>query len=442
VDTASKLRLVADDWARYNPAAKWAMGIALDARDRLTSVDDANSIALSLQRLTRAARAIRGGPLLAARERRIRDRMQRWSAGDIDWNAFYPGSEPRVLQKSIILKKPRPAGEKGVLFVAFEDNWLRILRYANLAKLAEDYDVVLSPTWSPPHDLALLLAARLWPGELYTILSNFEDELTFARIAPNLKAIPLLASSWVNPAMFEPQGTVEKRFDIAVVANFARFKRHFALFRAMRDMDTRITAVLLGHAWGGRSRDTIEREARGFGVWDRITIMDNVADALANPDAFTRPVPYVMHSSRVSVIMSLCEGSCVVVAESLFADVPVGLIETARIGSRAFITEATGRFLRPGHIAEDLTRLIADSSSMHPRQWMLDNGKSAWDSSRLLNETMRRAAQTRGAPWTSDLTPMQWRPNAEYLNSDDAEGLRAEYGRFGEAYGLPIQPPF
>src|SRR5262249_32595988 len=154
---------------------------------------------------------------------------------------------------------------------------------------------------------------------------------------------------------------------------------------------------------------------------------------------FTEPVPRVMHSSRVSVIMSMGEGSCVVVAESLFADVPVGLIETARVGSSAFINDATGRLLRPSHIAEDLTRLVTESSSMHPRAWMLENGKSARDSSALLNDRMRRAARAQGAPWTVDLAPMQWRPNAEYLDRDDGERLKSEYMRFAEAYGIPVQ---
>jgi glycosyltransferase involved in cell wall biosynthesis len=441
LDLASKYKLVASDWARYNSATKWVMGVALDAEDRLSTVNDADSIARSLQRLTRAARGVRRGQLLEGRERRIRERMDRWPARDLDWEAFYPGSEPRLVQKALILKEPWPGGEKGVLFVAFEDNWLRLLRYANLTRLASDYELILSPTWSPPHDLAMLLAARLWPGDVYTIMSNFEDEPAFGRLASNLRAIPLLASSWVNPAMFEARSPTEKRFDIAVIANFAKYKRHFALFRAMRDMDPKISAVLLGHGWGGRTRKNIEDEARAFGVLDRITVMDNATDALVNPAAFTEPVPHVMHSSRVSVIMSLGEGSCVVVAESLFADVPVGMIETARIGSSAFINEATGRLLRPAHIAEDLTRLIADAGSMHPRKWMLENGKSAWDSSALLNDTMRRAARAQGAPWTVDLAPMQWRPNAEYLRGEDGERLGPEYTRFADAYGIPVQQP-
>ncbi len=50
--------------------------------------------------------------------------------------------------------------------------------------------------------------------------------------------------------------------------------------------------------------------------------------------------------ARASVILSRREGSCVVVAESLFADTPAALLENAEVGSRAFINASTGRLLR------------------------------------------------------------------------------------------------
>jgi len=45
-------------------------------------------------------------------------------------------------------------------------------------------------------------------------------------------------------------------------------------------------------------------------------------------------------------VLSRREGSCVVVAESMFADTPVALLDNAVIGSRAFINDQTGRFSR------------------------------------------------------------------------------------------------
>src|SRR3954468_19013642 len=74
VGLASTLKLVAGDWARYNQATKWGVGVALDMKDRVSRATDANSIARSLQRLTRAARAVNSGPMLAARELRMRER--------------------------------------------------------------------------------------------------------------------------------------------------------------------------------------------------------------------------------------------------------------------------------------------------------------------------------------------------------------------------------
>src|SRR5207244_8495781 len=138
-----------------------------------------------------------------------------------------------------------------------------------------------------------------------------------SRLANNIETIPLLASSWVNAETFIPDTSLHKHYDIAVLANFASYKRHFALFRALHQMDKNLRVLLLGRSWAGRTKSTLEGEARLFGVLNRITIAEGLAD---------REMIQALQSAKVSVIMSLAEGACVAVTESLFADVPVGLI--------------------------------------------------------------------------------------------------------------------
>ena len=293
-------------------------------------------------------------------EAKIRETTARWSPINFDWDRFFPRSRSNSVRKSIILKRPQPSGEKGVLFVAFEDEWLRLFRNANLPQLARDYDLIISPTWSPPHDLPFLIATAMWPSTLFTILSNHDDIPAFERLARNVRPIPLLASNWVHPEMFAPRGDPTKKYDIVMLANFAKYKRHFALFRALRSMDRKTKVLLLGRGWEGRTRDTIEEEARLFGVLDRVTIQEGLGDA---------EMIEALQSAKVSVIMSMREGSCVAVAESLFANVPVGLIEGANIGSRIFINNRTGCFLRPGRLAKDLTSFVERYRTYEPLKW-------------------------------------------------------------------------
>ena len=430
MDTWKRVKLIATDRLKYDPICRAAAGRVLQILGSFQKSADSNKAAMLLLRMTFAARLLGRDRAKGTLESRIAKLAQQWSPAGFDWDRFFPNSKRQLVQKAIILKSPKPHGEKGALFVAFEDNWLRLFRYADLNKLAEQYDLVISPTWSPPYDLPFLIACQMWPSTLLTIVSNLDDLPVFQRLTPCVIPIPLLASSWVNPDTFSVQPTPEKKYDVAILATFANYKRHFALFRAASQMRRKPRILVLGHAWGGRSRAVLEEEARLFGVLDWITF----AEALPDTEMFR-----ALQSSRVSVIMSLGEGSCVAVAESLFANVPVALIGGANVGSRAFINNQTGCFLRPGHIAEDLELFIQRSAEYAPRSWMLARQASHRDSSRTLNLALKDFAEKEARPWTTDIAAMHWRPNAEFDSAIARESMRPEYERFEKEFGIPVQ---
>jgi glycosyltransferase involved in cell wall biosynthesis len=424
-----KAKLELADRAKYSPSSRVLLSRVLEAVDKVSSKSDPTGKVESIKRLTLAARLGHGRRSVDRLESELRDRIDSWDLTKFDWNLNFPGSGEAKVERSIILKAPGPSGEKGVLFVAFEDNWLRLLRQVNVSLLASQYHLIIAPTWSPPHDLPLLAAIKLWPGTLYTIMSAVEDAPIFEHLSERLIAIPLLSSSWVNPRTFSPIGDNTKKYDIVMVSNFARYKRHFALFRALREMDPRTRVALIGVRLEGRTPDDLMGEAAMYGVADRIQIMERIPDA---------EMIKTIHASKVSVIMSKGEGSCVAVAESLFADIPVGLIEGANVGSRSFINSQTGRFLRDDHLAEDLTDFIAHHNDYHPRQWMLENGKSFNESSVMLNDVVKATSIGRGEPWTADLQAFHWRPYPMFLHRNQLDAVLPEYERFQKTFGIPL----
>lgn len=420
------------DLLRYAKVPRTVLSFLLECQDYfLGHGNSSNEIAVSLKRLTESARLGIDTRSLTNLENKISKEMSSWSLDNFDWDLFFPNSSRKMIQKSIILKRPRPRGEKGVLFVAWEDNWLRLLRYADLEKLARDYCLVLSPTWSPPYDLPMLIACKAWPSYFLTILSNFEDAPIFSRLSSKIVVIPLLASSWVNPSIFMPANFVSKKkaYDIAVLSSFAAYKRHLAFFKILGKLPRNIRAVLLGRSWEGRTAEIIGREAEVFGVRNRITIMENLPD---------NEMINVLQSAKVSVITSLREGSCVAVTESLMCDVPVALLEGSRIGSKSMINRHTGRVLKSGQIAEDLKDFIEHYQDYQPRKWMLENGMCCEASSQRLNEEIKRWSMQRGEPWTVDLLGMHWRPIPKYMNPKEASDIFEEYARFSDTYKVPI----
>ena len=137
--------------------------------------------------------------------------------------------------------------------------------------------------------------------------------------------------------------------------------------------------MLVGQSQGGRTADTIRSEAGWYGVADRVTVLSHVTnETLA--DCLCR--------AKVSVILSRREGSCVVVAESMFADTPVALLEGAEVGSAAFINERTGRFLPEHDLAAGLSAFLAAAETYAPRQWAGAN-ISCHRSTEVLNGLLR-----------------------------------------------------
>ena len=313
---------------------------------------------MALEQLCAAGRASANDGLQRIVERTLGRSTNDLIRRGISWDVTYPDSCNEVVQKAIILKRPNGAGEKGVLLISFENQWLRLFRHANVAALASDYHLVLAPSWSPPHDCAFLLASRLWPGPLFHLLSNFHDVAAFGRLAANSVPVPLLASSWVHPGVFTPDLRATKVYDIVVLANFSKYKRHFSLFKMLRHMPASTSVLLLGKGWQGRDETTLRREASWYGVEDRITVRVGLPDD---------EMISAMRSAKVGFIPSLNEGSCVAVMELLFCDIPVALFDEAIIGSKVFLNPCTGMLLQRRHAAAQMTTFLARQKEYTPR---------------------------------------------------------------------------
>jgi hypothetical protein len=196
-------------------------------------------------------------------------------------------------------------------------------------------------------------------------------------------------------------------------------------------MPTSLRILLIGQDQDSRTADTIMSIADCYGVRDRFRLLSNAGYEVV-VDSLCR--------SRASVILSRREGSCVVIAESLFADTPAALLENADIGSRAFINPATGRLLRDGDLASQLVEFIAESNRYTPRAWAEEH-ISCFRSSAVLNEAIKRHAIASGEEWTCDLAPLCWRPDPVLVSAEDRRRMQADHDdlrrRFNIEIGLP-----
>lgn len=344
-----------------------------------------------------------------------------------------------LVDKSAILKPALPGGEKGVIFISFERNWQRLMSAGieAIEKLEQHYRFILAPTWSPPHSPIGYLFPRMFSSPVFSTLSNVRDLEIMPRLSDNYRMLPLYASSWVNPAMFNPLPMAERDIDVIVLSNFAKYKRHHSLFRALAKMPEakRPRVMLVGQPDGQRTGEVLLGEAAHFGVRDCIELRQSVSDS---------EVCELLCRSRCALITSRREGSCVAVVEAMMAGAPVGLLEGAAIGSAAFLNEHTGRWLNEKHLAQDLLQLIEDAPKFSPREWVLQQGLDCRSSTQVANDILREEALNKGEPWTQDLWTLHWRPNPQLLLPDqellakaETEVIRQKYGvRFGVFEGL------
>lgn len=361
-----------------------------------------------------------------------------WFDHEIGWSRYRRQESDGLpaISHGLVIKPAVPGREKGVLVIWVEYNLVALMRSPRLEAILRDYRVVFSTSWSPP-DLALVWSLACFPGaQLYVIGSNAKDAGWLGQIPSRLKVLPFYASHWISGDDYAGEGLsgCEKRYDFGMVANWAPFKRHWLLFRALRELPAETRVALVGQPEGAHTVETARELAAAHGVADRIEWFNRLEPS---------EVRKVQAASRCGLILSRREGSCLAVVESLLADVPVGMVKEAHVGSLDFINEATGAALDERGMARDLASLLerAKSGAFSPRAWAIAHAEAGL-SSRRLEEILREEAVAAGEPWTRGLEAFCLRrARPDYLSAESWARGSVWHRDFEEAHGVRFLRP-
>jgi glycosyltransferase involved in cell wall biosynthesis len=427
-----RLRIQTQDMLRYNRAVRNLLASAILLKTGRSKPGGTAEAARVVNKLCQAARLAPTDSMMLKAEAAIDRQLPAINPLQVPWDEFIPDFGKDRIHKTIILKRYVSPREKGVVFVSFDNQMARLAKAKDLKQFAEQYTLVLAPSWSPPHSIASYLFPRLYPDPIFCLISNPLDLTYFPRISDKYKMVPLYASSWFDPRRYTPAGEADKNIDILMVANFGKFKRHHALFAALRGLPQNYRVVLVGQDERGRTKEAIIREAQAFGVGDRFEILQDVAyDELQE----------MMTRAKTTIVLSRREGSCVVVVESIFANTPVGIYEDAHMGSRVFINEHTGRLLRHRDLARQLKDFVESSAHYEPREWAIENGIDCVASSQTLNQALKEYAISSGGEWTEDIATLRWRPDPQYYDRHGALALLPYYKEIESRCGICISAP-
>lgn len=315
---------------------------------------DSHRISLGIGSRSPAARFL--SPWLDRGEKR-----EIWRIRRIGWHRYPVDHAARTLKKSLILRIP-DQNQKGILMISFEYDLLTLLSSERIEDLLKEYIVIFFSSWSPPFFPALWSFPSQHVNELVLGLSNQRDSEMFTSLGFEPEVLDLFYSNFVRPDDLKPRDCDHRDVDIVMVANWAKFKRHWVLFEMLRQMNNpTLRVVLIGQPEAGRTVDDVRAEAKLFGVEGQIEFynrlpIEEVWDWLAR--------------SRISMVTSKREGSCVVAVESLMANTPVVLLEGAMIGSASFINDQTGILIKEGaDMGQCLSKFLERWSEMSPRGW-------------------------------------------------------------------------
>jgi glycosyltransferase involved in cell wall biosynthesis len=413
-----RLLIVANDQVRYCSLAAQLRFLLATLESRL-----ANKLPRRLAALTKAYQLTNNPAAHIRLATKLAPHLQYapgnlWFTNQIGWDRYPASVRTTPVNRSIILKAPQSNGEKGVLLLMYEYNWLRVMQTkADLSYLDENFHIILSTSWSPTNFAYLALALARLHSNVFVQACNHNEIFAIQTFSPRLKCLPMIACDWINEYCYSPKPFADRTIDILMVANWAPFKRHWHLFDALRKLPADLRVTLVGQTEPGRTVESIRDEIHLFGARQEIELCDNLP---------IDEVAALQCNAKTSLILSRREGCCVAAVEALFANSALGLLDNAYIGPKAYINNQTGRLLDHRRLASSIRQLLAVAPSLTPRQWAIDN-ISCFKSAEKLNRFFREYSARQKLPWTSDVKTPYWHPYPQHVDPKDFQLLKTTY---------------
>jgi glycosyltransferase involved in cell wall biosynthesis len=339
-------------------------------------------------------------------------------------NGFVKGIKPVSLSYCTLLKPFVSRSEKGILLVSFENQLAKLLNSGRMDGILARYHVIFIPSWSGLYSREMFrLVAAADQEPIFVMPVHSHERELISTLGSNCYSLPFNAASWVNSAFFA--GPAQARdVDCLMVANFASFKRHWLLFKALKGLPRDIKVTCVGVPLGSRTAESIRQEAAQYGVSDQVTIVE---------DPSQEELRRYFRRAKMFCAMSYREGSFIAVAESLMSGTPVLMFRNAHIGTKSLINEKTGALVKS---VRELRQKILEYRNFEGhdqvRQTAIDN-ISAQANSRKLNDMLRDWSINNGKAWTVDIDPFySQRLDFYYFNEDSGDRLADDYRYLSE----------
>lgn len=328
------------------------------------------------------------------------------------------GTGPHEIFRDLIVLKSPTSGEKGVILLKYSRTFAAMFALFDTRALMEHYNFVLEPCWAGYCDPAILMFFT--PGQHVFIQAFTEDDYQFIEeIGPPFVPVRLGPADWVDSGLFAPVKATAKRYDLVMVANWARHKRHALLFRALKKItDREIYVLLVGFSWGGRTAEDIRREAYS-GKADNIHI--EIIEQVPHP-----VLARYLHESRIFVFLSRKEGDNKALVEAMFADLPAIVYDKTIGGAPSRINASTGVLSSEKDLAERIVFMLDHYQQFAARKWASDHTGSEV-ATKKLNKIIEKTIRGAGGRYTQGVVEKSNSPNLAYKNPEWEKEFELDY---------------
>lgn len=319
----------------------------------------------------------------------------------------------------LVLKPFLGPEEKGVLFIQYDEGVKRFSALYDLKELATRYRMVVEPSTSSYQNVMFFLLYGLDTDVVFE--AQFEEDFSYIKsIGNNFHSIRLGAGDWADPDLFIDGSSNEKKYDLVMIANWLKWKRHDLFFQTLSRMKIKIKgAAVIGYPIDGRILADIKKECAEHGVCDLVDFFEQISP---------KHVREILQQSKVGVLLSKEEGANRGIYECFFSNVPVVLTALNRGVNREHLNTSTGMLATDEELVDVFTYMIQNHQSFQTRQWALEN-TGYRNSTRKLNEYLKNIALASGEKWTRDIYSKHNSPHARYACADEQAGADEEFNQ-------------
>lgn len=328
------------------------------------------------------------------------------------------GAGPHDIFRDLIVLKSSSPDEKGVVLLKYARTFDAVISLFEFRTLLDRYVFVLEPCWAGYCDPSILMF--LAPGNPVIVQCFTEEDHRFIEsIGAPFIPIKLGPADWVDADLFCHVSADTKAYDLVMVANWEKHKRHAQLFQALGKINGRkIRVLLIGFRLGRRTAEDIKREANAIqSPWIDVDILEELSQ---------RELARYVGQSKVFVFLSKKEGDNKALVEAMFADVPAIVYDKTIGGAGSRINPSTGIFSSDEQLAEKIMYMLDHYTEFRPRAWALQHTGSSI-STRALNEVIKRNVIEFGGRFTQDIEEKINSPNLAYKVPTKREHFKEDY---------------